>query len=132
MLLVVPFFELLIIFILLFIGCELPQRSMDKFDEISHVIGQFNWYLFSNEIKRILPTFVAVANAEKIVEIKCFGSTPCNRKTFRKVYQLNELCQLNPEFLSLKKLNFSGFQKWLFILYGTSSIWKINQTKNHP
>ena len=68
---------------LVFIACELGQRMSDEFEGIDFTIDQFDWYLFPIEIKRMLPTIIAVA--EQPVSLECFGSITCVREVFRKV-----------------------------------------------
>lgn len=45
--------------------------------------SEFDWYLFPNEVQRILPT--VVQNAQKPVVIKCFGNVLCSREQFKMV-----------------------------------------------
>lgn len=80
---VVPFVELFWSFGLVFITCELAGRLSIEFDDISATVGQFSWYLFSDEVKKMLPTILI--NAQQEVGIECFGSVLCNRETFQKV-----------------------------------------------
>lgn len=83
--LLVPAVQLFGVVFILFIACELPEQTLNKITEINHEISQLNWYLFPSKMKKMLPLFVAVANDVEIVEIKCFGSIPCNRETFKGV-----------------------------------------------
>ena len=66
-----------------FVACELGQRISDAFNELSDVIGRFNWYTFSVEVQHILPTIILVA--QQPVVISCFGSVLCLREAFKKV-----------------------------------------------
>lgn len=63
--------------------CELAQRGCDTFNDIQKIFAQLNWYLLPNEVHRVLPVITNVI--QQITEIKCFGSTSCNRDTFKKV-----------------------------------------------
>lgn len=67
----------------IFIDCELSQRVNLAFDECSEIINQFDWYLFPGELQRMLP--IILNYAQQPVEIKCFGSTACNRATLKYV-----------------------------------------------
>lgn len=82
-----PLFQLIIMgFIslaLVFIACELGQRIADVFSEIGFRIDQSNWYLFSIEIKQMLP--MIIANAQQPVTLECFGSISCIRDVFKNV-----------------------------------------------
>lgn len=66
-----------------FISCELGQRTNNGYCDIDAIMGQFDWYLYPNEIQRILPAIIA--NSQQPVYIKCFGSISCSRETFKKV-----------------------------------------------
>lgn len=66
-----------------FISCEIGQRMTDAFDQISTSIDKSDWYLFPNNIKRMLP--MIVANAQRLVELECFGSITCTREVFKNV-----------------------------------------------
>lgn len=75
--------EVLCAFGFVFIICELGERFTAKYDDISVVINQFNWYLFPTEVKRILP--ITILSAQQPVTIDCFGSFMCVRTTFKSV-----------------------------------------------
>lgn len=66
-----------------FIACELGQRLTDAFEEIEDIVDHFDWYLFPNEIKRIL--LIVMVIAQQPVEMECFGSISCSRVTFKNV-----------------------------------------------
>lgn len=68
---------------IVFIACEVGNRQSNAFDEIDDVIGQFKWYLFPDELKRILPFIIHFA--QRPVNIEFFGSSSCNRNTFQRV-----------------------------------------------
>lgn len=67
-----------------FMITELGQRTTNVFSEIDDMICQWDWYSFPIELKRMLPTFLNVA--QHPVEIPCFGSSTCSRETFKKVF----------------------------------------------
>lgn len=83
MVIVVPLFEFFSTLVLLFTSCELPGRVSTEFQNISDLINEFEWYLFSLEMKKMLP--IIMANAQEPVDFKCFGNFACNRETFKKV-----------------------------------------------
>lgn len=68
---------------LVFIICELGQSLSNAFDEINVTINQFDWYLFPNEIQRVLP--MIIAHAQQPVLVECFGSIACTRDAFKNV-----------------------------------------------
>lgn len=47
------------------------------------VTGQYRWYLFSNEVKQMLP--MMLINLQQPIQIQCFGSLSCCRDAFKKV-----------------------------------------------
>lgn len=66
-----------------FVSCELGQRIWDEFVEINDVIGQFDWYLFPDELKRIHPFIIHIA--QQPANITFFGSISCSRNVFKSV-----------------------------------------------
>lgn len=83
MVLLLPVINGMIGFVLVFVACELGQRINCAFDDVSHTIEQFDWYLFPIEIKRTLP--VIIANAQQPVSLDCFESVKCTRDVFKNV-----------------------------------------------
>lgn len=73
----------------LFVWCDLCQRIEHSFEEIDIVIGQLDWYLFPNEINRMIPTILIVT--QEPVGFNYFGSVSCNRKAFNTVYIENSV-----------------------------------------
>lgn len=69
--------------ILTYFPCELGERLSNAMEEIKDSIGQFNWYLFPIEIRKVLPTILI--GVQQPVEIRFFGSISCNRESFKKV-----------------------------------------------
>lgn len=68
---------------MIFLVCELCTRASDAFEEINDMIGTFDWYLFPDNINRLLPTIIILA--QQSVMIDCFGSLGCNRDGFKRV-----------------------------------------------
>lgn len=67
----------------LLITCEFCQQISNTFGEIDDKIGQFDWYRFPNEIKKILT--IILMETRQPVEFKCIGRISCSRETFKKV-----------------------------------------------
>lgn len=65
------------------IACELGQRLNNAFDRINLTIDRFNWYLLPNEVKRVLPVVIVIA--QQPVSLKCYGSIVCTRDVFKDV-----------------------------------------------
>ena len=68
---------------ILMICCEMGQQINLAYDECSEMIDQFDWYLCTYNIQRLLPTIINFA--QQPVDIKCFGSTTLDRDTFKYV-----------------------------------------------
>lgn len=66
-----------------FIVCELSEGVVNAFDEISYLVGQFNWYLFPNQLQHVLT--ILIAFTQHTVNFPCFGSISCNHEAFKKV-----------------------------------------------
>lgn len=73
---------------MVFVCCELCQRMSDKYDEIDDTFGQFCWYRFPDEMKRMLP--MVILFIQQPIVIECFGSIACNRETFKNVSSTDE------------------------------------------
>lgn len=63
--------------------CELGQRLTDAFAQIADEIENFEWYLFSHEIQRMLP--IILIAAQQPIELECFGAVSGIRDTFKRV-----------------------------------------------
>lgn len=68
---------------IIFAACEIGQRMCNAFEEIEDITGQYCWYLFPYEIKKILP--MILMNLQEPVELQIFGSFCCDRDAFKKV-----------------------------------------------
>lgn len=80
---------------IVFIICEGVQRGCDAFNDLENIVEcQMDWYLYPKDMKKLLLVIVNVI--QQPVEVKCFGSIPCNRETFVKVnyYSCHQL-QIN-------------------------------------
>lgn len=75
--------EVIYPFAVLFIVCEMAHRYIRANDEIGELVEQFEWYLFPVEIQRMMPSILNFTQQSN--EIICFGSTACNRETFKYV-----------------------------------------------
>lgn len=70
-------------FAFVFVICEFGQKLSDGFNEVDDEIGQFDWYLCSMEIQKLLPILIIVT--QKPISLKVFGSISCDRENFKKV-----------------------------------------------
>lgn len=75
-----------------FISCEVGQRISNGFEEIEDVTSQYHWYLFPEQLKRMLP--MILINLQVPVGIPVFGSFLCSRDTFKRVRKTIK----NPEY----------------------------------
>lgn len=67
-----------------FVACDFGQRISDAFDENYDVICQYKWYLFSDQMKQLLP--ILLINVQEPVELQFFGTFSCSRETFKMVW----------------------------------------------
>lgn len=76
----------------MFVVCELSQRASNAFEVIDDKIGEMDWYLFPEGIKRMIPTIIQ--NLHQPVVLKCFGSTVCSREAFKMVNFLRKIASI--------------------------------------
>lgn len=81
--LVITIFELIYAFGILFVACEVCQRTNLAFDGCSEMLEQLEWYSFPIGIQRMLPIVLNVMH--RPFEIKYFGGATCDREAFKYV-----------------------------------------------
>lgn len=81
--LLITMFEVIYSFGILFIACELCQRVDFAFSECNVMIDQFAWYSVPADVQRMLPLILNFM--QQPIELKCFGSSSCDRETFKYV-----------------------------------------------
>lgn len=118
---------------LVFIACELGQRLNNAFDRINLTIDRFNWYLFPNEVKCMLPMIIVLA--QQPVSLECYGSIVCTRDVFKDVCNDDlvlslKTIELNVEinFMLVVKLVrlFLDYSSRIHIFYVASSSWRLS------
>lgn len=99
------------------VACEFGQRVNNRIgDEINDTIGEFDWYLFPDELKEIFPFVIQFA--QRPIDFKFFGSYSCNRDVFKKVSLIDYFLFLY--FIPVLIIKFLiGHQKWIFLFHGT-------------
>lgn len=70
---------------IVFVTCERGEQFTITYGELENVIKEFDWYLFSIEIQRLLP--IILLGAQQPIELQCFGSLSTSRESFKKVRQ---------------------------------------------
>lgn len=112
---------------LVFVICELSQRISNEYEGIFKLADQFDWYLFSNGIKKMIPTTLIML--QRPVEIKCFGNFSSNRESFKRASTcVQYLCQLCCFILSYFCISgFSDNENQLFVCHATSKVWLMVQ-----
>lgn len=105
----------------MFLACELAQRSSDYFANIEDMAVQWNWYLFPDEIQRLLPLILIVM--QRPVEIECFGGIASNRELYKKV-RIQPIMTIDYLFddNNNKNENISGGQQKLFLFHDAPPI----------
>lgn len=105
MVLVATTIEVFYAFGTLFIACELGQRINLVFDECNEMVDQFDWYLFPDDIQRMLPMILNFT--QQTFELKCFGSAACNREMFKYVSGSDPIVRLrNQSKLIINSIEF--------------------------
>lgn len=77
-----PMFIILWSFGQIFLFCNLAENVTIQYEELEDTIYQCDWYLFSADVQKILPTIIMCAQDPVI--IKGFGVL-CTREVFKKV-----------------------------------------------
>lgn len=83
-------FEIIYAFGTLLLSCEVCQGMNIAFEECYDMIVQFEWYLFPVAIQRMLPMILNYM--QQPIDIRCFGSTACDRETFKDVCIMKIVC----------------------------------------
>lgn len=86
-------FEFIYAFGILLVVCELSERIVNAFGELSGVIDQCDWHLYPVEIQKLLPFLIM--NTSKPIAIEYFGSLTCSRSSFKKVSRAKTLAICN-------------------------------------
>lgn len=68
--------------------CEICQRALDVFEGINCELFQLEWYLYPNDMGRIL--LQIRTNAQKLPQFRCFGSLTCERVVVKHVSVLKK------------------------------------------
>lgn len=67
----------------IFLSCELGERVSNQFYALNDALYQSDWYLFPDELQRMLPTLL-MATQRQVVP-RGFGNLLCIRESFQKV-----------------------------------------------
>lgn len=62
---------------------EFGERLSGSFEELNDEYDQFAWHLFPMKAQRMLTVLLRMA--QKPIELRVFGSTPCGRITLKNV-----------------------------------------------
>ena len=68
---------------MVFFLCEICQQFTNLFEKITDLLQQSKWYLFPNEVQRLLP--IIIINAQQPIVIGCFGMVQGSRDQFKQV-----------------------------------------------
>lgn len=105
---------------IVFMICESGQQISNFFGEIDDVIAQTNWYLFSDEMKLLLPTIII--NSQQPVVLQCIGTMTCNREAFKQVRSSeNNSIQSISNSYSFSKCILGCYHQ-LFLFHGVAQI----------
>lgn len=67
----------------LYIFCHFGQLMTDQFVKLDETICTCDWYLFPNDVKRILP--IVLMASQQSVTLQGYGNIACIRENFRRV-----------------------------------------------
>lgn len=84
------------------IYCEFAERVSSGFDEICDMICELHWYLYAEEIQKMMPTIIV--NSQEPVNMDGFANCSCSRVQFKKVKFIHIkpfYCNVNFFLLSL-------------------------------
>lgn len=68
---------------MLFVACEVGQRSSNEFNGIYDSICQLEWHLYPIEVQKMF--VLIMMYTQEPLEIAFFGSSTCSRDQFKKV-----------------------------------------------
>lgn len=67
----------------IFVECEFGEMITYKFDTFNEELCESRWYLFSNEMQRMILIFIS--NTQQPVYIRGYGNIVCARDAFKQV-----------------------------------------------
>lgn len=73
----------------IFLFCEFGNMVTIEFEDLNEIIGQLNWYSYPNDVQRMMPIIMIVA--QESVIIHGYGNIACVRESFVKVGLINNL-----------------------------------------
>lgn len=81
--LIEPCFLIFWSFALVFLFCNVGESVTTQFNSIHRTIYECDWYLYPNNLQRILPTIMV--STQKPVILRSFGNVDCTREAFKSV-----------------------------------------------
>lgn len=93
--------EILYVFGIIFIECEIGHHLSSEFDSINDAVYELDWNSYPDNIKRMMPIILQVTLEP--VELSAYGNYACSRETFKRVIEMNTFGGLNwkDSFVSL-------------------------------
>lgn len=73
---------------MVFTICALGQKLSQNFEDIADLVEQYDWYLFTEEINRILLTIITIL--QRSIAIECFGSLEAGHEAYKKVSSISK------------------------------------------
>lgn len=74
-------------FVIIFLVCECGQIVSIEFELFSDALYQCNWYFLSNELQRILISFMVIAQHPTYMQ--GYGNIECTRESFKNVFSFD-------------------------------------------
>lgn len=76
-------FLFFLVFVMVFVSCEMGQQLTNIFEDIAIKFEQLNWYSYPMEFQRVLPTILI--GAQELIIITCFGIFDGSREQLKRV-----------------------------------------------
>lgn len=91
-----------------------------QFDQMNHLINDCDWYIFPNELQRILP--IVMMSTQQPVVLQGFANMKCTRDAFKQVIDILFQIKLKLTLVVIRP----GHSRRILLLYVTSTIRKLS------
>lgn len=77
-------------FVVMLLFCFLGEMVTHQFNMFNETLNNTNWYLFPNELQRMLVIFMSITQQSTL--IRGYGNNECTRDAFKQVLMLSKFC----------------------------------------
>ena len=131
--LILPFVLMLWSFAIIFFFCEFGEKVNNQFERFNDELCQLNWYLYPNNIQRLLLIFTT--GVQQPVYLCGYGNIVCTRDSFEKVIFNSRNLFLTSQINKTNQLHFCSLtdsSQWIFLFYDASTtLWIEMLAKHH-